>query len=136
VLSWQIKRLLTEKLPSLNNDKTHLPIASGEVFDIRLEQARTRNYNAEALRARRGHIQTIGAIQKLHSPGSVGVERGRHRIDHNRSLLALKLVNCANSPTRYSLLKLEDLRVVRRNDQNVFKRNLSFNALSINPRRP
>src|ERR1700747_3530101 len=98
----------------------HLQITTKRINQLHLarcstfrpEQARTRNYNAEALRARRGHIQTIGAIQKLHSPRSVGVGRGRHRIDHYRRLLALKLVNCPDPPARYPFLKFENLSVV------------------------
>ncbi len=48
------------------------------------------------------------------------MRRGRHRINHDRRLLSLKLVDGTDTRARQSLLKLKDLRVVGGDDHDVF----------------
>ncbi len=49
--------------------------------------------------------------------------RRSHRVDHDRSFLTLKLVNCSDTGARNSFLKFEYLRIVGRNDEDIFQRH-------------
>ena len=61
--------------------------------------------------------------------------RCRHRIDYYGRFLPLKLVHGPDARTRQSLLELENLRVVRSDDQEVVERNRGLGTKSIDPRR-
>ena len=59
----------------------------------------------------------------------------RHRINDDWRLLTLKLVDSTDPGTGNALLKLEDLRVVRSDDQDIAESNKGFDAVSIDPGR-
>ena len=100
-----------------------------------LEKARRRDYDANALRSRNGNVQSVGAVEELHSARRIRVTGGRHGINDNRSLLALKFVYGADASAGNALLQLEDLRIVGRDDQDIVERNLSLVRVSIHPSR-
>ena len=63
-------------------------------------------------------IQSVEAVQEFHPTGCICIARSSHRIDNEWCLLSLELVHRANAGTRNSVSQLEDLRVVRRDDQD------------------
>ena len=61
---------------------------------------------------------------------------GRHGIDDDWRLLALKFVHGADASAGKSLLKFEDLRIVWRDDQDIVERNrdsLPFRSTHVVP---
>lgn len=60
---------------------------------------------------------------------------GRHGIDDDGRLLALKLVHGADASAGKSLLQLEHLRIVWSYDEDIFERNRRLIALSVDPGR-
>lgn len=59
----------------------------------------------------------------------------RHRIDHDRCLPSLKLVHGPDASTWNTLLKLEYLGVVGRNDKYFFQPYRRLDALAVDPGR-
>jgi hypothetical protein len=95
----------------------HLPRSPA----LSLEHRGRADKDAKALRSRCGDVESVGAVKELHPAWRVSMARGRHRIDHDRRLLPLKLVDRPNARAGQPLLQLEDLRVVRGDNQNIFK---------------
>jgi hypothetical protein len=62
------------------------------------------------------------------------VARRGHGKDHDRRFLALELVHRANACPRQTVLQLEHLRVVGRDDQNIVQGDGAFLAVTIDPR--
>src|SRR5260370_21277014 len=73
--------------------KLHLPWG----LALHLKQSRVRDKHGYALSARGRDVETIRAVEEFHSSRSVFGSRCGHRVDHDWSLLSLKLINCANS---------------------------------------
>ncbi len=87
--------------------------------------------NASCTRSR--HVQPVRAVKKLHASRRIGVAGRRHRIDDDRRFLTLKLIDGSDSASGDALLKLKDLRVVRRDDKDIIQPDCRFLALAINP---
>jgi hypothetical protein len=100
-----------------------------------LEQPRRCNDDANAHCSRNRDIQPVCAVKELHSPRSVSVTGGRHGINDDRGFLTLEFVDGADAGAGNAFLQLEDLRVVRRDDQDIVERNRRFFPAPINPGR-
>ena len=59
--------------------------------------------------------------------------RSGHRINHDWRLLTLELVDGADASPLDSVLQLEHLGVVGRNDQDVVEPNRAFDAVAVDP---
>src|SRR5439155_704703 len=88
---------------------------------LRLEQLGIADHDTGALRARRGDVEPVEAVEELHAVRGVGGARGRHGIDDHRRLLPLEPVHRADARLRESRAEIGDLRVVRRDDQDVIE---------------
>ncbi len=107
----------------------HLPWGPTFCFKHR----RRRHQNGQALCSRSRNVEAIERIQKLHSARGVGVARCRHRIDADRRFLPLKLVDGSNARARQPVVDLENLRIVRGNDQDVRQGDWALDSIPINP---
>jgi hypothetical protein len=66
-----------------------------------------------------GDIESVQTVKKLHPSRRICMARSGHRINHHRRFLTLKFVDGSNPSARQSGLQLEDLGVVRRDDEDV-----------------
>ena len=57
----------------------------------------------------------------------------RDRIDHDGSCLPLELVDSADPSAGNSLLQLEDLRIVRGDDEDIVETNRSHYVFLVSP---
>jgi hypothetical protein len=88
-------------------------------FAFRFKQLWIGDKNANAFCARCCDIETVQAVMKLHSARGIFGRRCGHRINHHRSFLTLKLIDGSNAAIGNFFCQLKDLRIVRRNNQNV-----------------
>jgi hypothetical protein len=100
---------------------------------LRFKQRRRANQNRQALSARRRDIESIQRVKKTHAPRRIHACRGRHGINHDRRLLSLELMDRPDPGSWYSILEIEHLRIVRRDDQNILQSNGSLHSLPIHP---
>jgi hypothetical protein len=80
--------------------------------------------------------RAVGTVEEPHATMRVGAAGRRHRIDHDRCLPSLKFVLGSDTGAGDAFLKLEHLRVIGRNDQDVLQPVPRFNAVAVNPCRP
>ena len=80
-------------------------------------------------------VQPVEAVKEFHTARRVRMARRCHRINCDRSLLALELIDRAHTGIRQLLLNFKHLRVVRRNDHDVIKCDCFFLAVAIDPGR-
>ncbi len=99
-------------------------------------QPRIGDDDRRALRARRGDVQPVQAVKKLHPPRRILRARRRHTIDDDRRVLPLKLVDGSDARARRQPLgQAADLRIEGRDDEDVAERELLFDALVVDPSR-
>jgi hypothetical protein len=65
----------------------------------------------------------------------IGLARCRHRINDDRRFLPLKLIDGPYPSAGQPFLKLEDLSVVGRDDQDIIESDRLFDASAIDPGR-
>ena len=125
--TWQFDCHL--EIPAKSVSELQLPRSAA----LGLENPGRSDHDADALRSRSSDVEAVRAVEEFHSTWSVCVARCRHGIDDNRRFLALKFVDSADLCARNELKQLEDLRIIRGDDQDVVEPNLTLNTLPINP---
>jgi hypothetical protein len=86
---------------------------------IRFEHHRGGDQNTEALGAGSRDIESVQTVKKFHPSRRIRMAGGGHRINYHRRFLTLKFVDSSNPSARQSGLQLEDLGIVRRDDEDV-----------------
>jgi hypothetical protein len=117
--------------PTLLNRGCHFKVAAKGIgkldlpwrFAFHLKQSRTRDDYSNTLCSGDSNVQPIQTVKELHTSGSVFGSRSRHRVKDDGGLLSLKFIDCTYTSTRWKgFSQSGNLRVVRRNDQNIFQR--------------
>lgn len=84
------------------------------------QQLRTRQQDHHSLGSGRSNVQSVEAVEKLHSTRSILFGRCGQRVNDDRGLLPLEFVDCADSYAHgQALREIGHLYIVWRNDQNV-----------------
>ena len=99
------------------------------------EQFRRSNQDTDAASPGGSHVQPVQAVQEFHAVGRILRRGGRHRIYDHRRLLSLELIHRPHPRTGQSLLYLEDLSVVRCDNQNILECQRPFNVVFVDPLR-
>src|ERR1700730_7935686 len=100
-----------------------------------LKQLRTADQDDQTLGAGGGYVETVQAEKKVHAAGRVVDRRCGHRIDNDRRLLPLELVDRSDPGTaRKCLNQPPTLRVVWRDNKNVLNGDRTRCSVPIGPR--
>ena len=84
-----------------------------------LRSARARHDHGNAPCARGRDVEAVARVEEVHATRRVLGRRGRHRVDADRRLLPLELVDGADPGIRELAQDRADLGVVRRDDEDV-----------------
>ena len=130
-VSWSWCRQLQEAAEGIG--QAHLLRGSA----IRREENRTGDDRGHAAGARGGDVEAVQAVEELHSPRRFFGGRGGHRVDHDRRLLSLELVDRAHPRAgRQRSPQDRDVRVVGGHDRDVVKRQPFLDTLPVDPGGP
>ena len=104
---------------------------------VRREEGRAGDDRGHAAGARGGDVEAVQAVEELHSPRRFVGGRGGHRVDHDRRLLSLELVDRAHPRVGGQRRPQDgDVCVVGGHDQDVVKRQPFLDTLPVDPGGP
>ena len=116
-VSWSRPRQLEEAAEGVG--QAHLLRGAA----VRGEESWVGDDRGHAAGARGGDVEAVQAVEELHPPRRFVGARGRHRVDHDRRLLSLELVDRAHPGAgRQRRPQDRDVRVVGGHDEDVLER--------------